>query len=138
MARIGPVKRLGRHVYSTLTIVAAVAIASGCYTTRWVPVTQAPPQGVDPVLLRVYAPPDSASRTARLVTLYHARMEGDSVLMGRLAPYDTAASRLARVQAASTFVQVTHFDVYRTLGAVGAICLVAGLIANFTLPFGSH
>ena len=103
----GPFKTLGRRAYSTLMAVSMVAIAAGCATTQWVPVTQARPTG-DGVRLRVEPPRDSASKGTRFVTLYRARMEDDSVLVGTPVPADTALLVQERIRAASAFVAIEH------------------------------
>ncbi|MCG6987289.1 MAG: hypothetical protein LJF06_03735 [Gemmatimonadetes bacterium] len=98
-----PFKRLVRRAYATLMAMAVVAIASGCATREWVPLTQAPPMG-DKVWLKVEPPSDSASAGTRYMILYHARMEDDSVLVGTPVQDDTAMTQQERVQVARAFV----------------------------------
>ena len=107
ITRIEAFKRLGRRAYATLMAMSVVAIAAGCATTQWVPVTQARPTG-DGVRLRVEPPRDSASAGTRFVTLYHARMEDDSVLVGTPVPADTAMILQERIPAARASVAIEH------------------------------
>lgn len=60
MAMSGHLERLARRAYAALMILSVAAIAPGCATSQWVPVTQAPPNG-DGVRPRVERPSDSAS-----------------------------------------------------------------------------
>jgi hypothetical protein len=124
----GPFKRLGRRAYATLMAMSVVAIAAGCATTQWVPVTQARPTG-DGVRLRVLPPFDSASNGSRFVTLYHVRMEDDSVLVGTPLPADTTMVLQERIRAASAFVQTKQARHYSTLGkmAIGVGSALAAL-----------
>jgi len=115
-----PFKRLVRRAYATLMAMAVVAIASGCATREWVPLTQAPPMG-DKVWLKVEPPSDSASAGARYMILYHARMEDDSVLVGTPVQDDTAMTQQERVQVARAFV-VTE----QPPGALAIMAVVLG------------
>lgn len=116
-------KRLWRRADATLMVMSAVAIASGCISTRWVPLAQAPPLG-DTVQVRIGVPSDSTSPATGWMTLYHPRMEGDSVLVGMLVPNDTAMSQRTRVRATSALVGVRHRQEGRT-AALWAVALLA-------------
>lgn len=137
--KTGPFKTLGRGAYATLMAVSVVAIAAGCATTQWVPVTQARPTG-DGVRLRVEPPRDSASKGTRFVTLYHARMEDDSILVGTPVPADTALLIQERIPAASALVAIEHppgaAGLVLPIVALGAIALTVFFAVIWQGPFG--
>lgn len=138
IAKTGPLKRLGRHVYATLMAMSVVSIAAGCVTTQWVPVTQARPTGEE-VRLRVQPPPDSASKGSRFETLYRAQMEDDSVLVGTPVPADTALLLQERIPAARAFVALEHANV--AAGVIVAVLALGGIavavfLATWKGPFG--
>lgn len=126
----GAIKGLRRRAYGTVMTVSVVAIASGCTTTRWVPLTQAPPKG-DRVRLKVESPSDSVTASTREMTLYYPRMEGDSVLVGTQLPGVTPQER---VRAEGALVGVRHISGPRTMllvaGIAGGVAiLIEALVA---------
>ncbi len=126
--------RFGRRACATLTTLSAVAIAAGCATNRWVPLTRAPPNEYTE-RLRVAVPSDSTTPTARTMTLYNPRMEGDSVLAGRAAPTDTLVTR---VGAASALVEVSDVHVVPTLAVLAGIGAVIAIIVAAQGPWVSY
>ena len=104
---------------------SVVAIASGCVTTQWVPLTQAPPEG-DRFDLKVQS--DSTSTALRKMTLYYPRMEGDSVLVGMAVPYDTVMHPQVRIPASSALVRIRHVNTGRTLFLLAGVGIVTAVI----------